>query len=389
MYIERGIKSHFEKVKNLYNIIAVVGARQSGKTTFLKEQAKSLNASYVFFDDPDSRTLFEADIKKFEKQYIEGYEVCVLDEVQYCKGAGSKLKYLADKGRKIWLTSSSEIILGEEVLSYLVGRVSVIKLYPFSLAEFLAAKNQKAATDEILHRIIWEHTTYGGYPKVAFVEDPETKKILLSDLYETMLLKDVAKTFSITDIGSLEQLAKYLSNSIGNMASYADISSDLKLSFHTIKKYLSAMEKSYIIKLVQPFYNNKLKEISKQPKIYFIDCGLRNIISKLFLSEPEGKLFENYVLTELTKVGFSPKFWRTKSKAEIDFIVEKGNAIIPIEVKLNSNLKIEKSMHSFINAYKPEKALVVAYKGEKGKTKINGCEIIFTDIARMKEELSK
>jgi hypothetical protein len=200
MYIEREINEQFKKVVNTYNAIAVVGARQAGKTTFLKEKAKEFNSSYVFFDDPDVRELFNYDIKKFEIQYLESHDVTVLDEVQYCKEAGIKLKYLVDKGKKIWITSSSEIILGIEILSYLVGRVSIIRLYPFSLREFLIAKGQKVVTTGILERSIWEHLTYGGYPKVVMNDDTEIKKIILKDLYDTMVLKDVAMTFSIEDI---------------------------------------------------------------------------------------------------------------------------------------------------------------------------------------------
>lgn len=388
MYVEREIRKPFERALNIANIVAVVGARQAGKTTFLKERIKQLRSSYVMFDDPDARSLFEDDIKKFEKQYIEGHEVTVLDEVQYCKDAGIKLKYLADKGRKIWLTSSSEIILGKEILSYLVGRVSIIKLYPFSLGEFLVSKGQKEVTPKILERNVWEHMTYGGYPKTVITEDVEMKKIILKDLYDTMILKDVARTFSIEDIRSLEELARYLSANIGNVISYENISRDIRISFQTLKKYLDAMEKSYVIVRVQPFYSNKIKEITKQPKMYFVDTGLRNIVARSFNAEPNGNLFENYVLSELVKMGFTPKYWRTKSRAEVDFVIEKDNEIIPIEAKLSAEQgKIERSLHSFIEAYKPKTAVVVSYKAAKDKMKVNNCNVNFTDVLGMRELL--
>lgn len=389
MYVEREIKEIFKKVVGVYNVVAIVGARQAGKTTFLKESVKPVHSSYVFFDDPDARMLFEEDIKKFERQYIEGYEVTVLDEVQYCREAGIKLKYLADTGKKIWITASSEIILGMEILSYLVGRVSIIKLYPFSLKEFLNSKGQKEVTPSILERNIWEHIIYGGYPKVVMTEDPEIKKIILKDLYDTIILKDVAMTFSIEDIRTLEVFAKYLSLNIGGLISYENVSRDVKLSFQTLKKYLDAMEKSYVIIRVPPFYTNKNKEITKQPKIYFVDTGLRNAVARTFSAEINGNLFENYILLELIKMGFAPKYWRTKSKAEVDFVVEKENMIIiPIEVKVNAEPgRIERSLRSFIDTYKPKTALVVAYKGEKGEMKVNGCNVIFTDALNMRDLL--
>jgi len=387
MYTERQIKEKFSKVAKIYNIIAVVGARQSGKTTFLKEQIKQLKSSYVLFDDIDARNLFEEDIKKFEKQYIEGYEITVLDEVQYCKDAGTKLKYLADSNKKLWITSSSEILLGKNVLAYLVGRVSIIRIFPFSIEEFLSAKNIKEFNKEILLRNAWEHITYGGYPKVVTTEEIEMKKVILKDLYDTMILKDIAKTFSIEDIRALEEFTKYLAINIGNILSYGSVSKDMGLSFQTIKKYLDAMEKSYIILRVPPFHTNKNKEISKQPKVYFIDTGLRNTVSKNFDVEPDGRLFENYVFSEIIKSGFSPKYWRTKTKAEVDFVIEHGKELLPIEAKLKADGKIERSLNSFIGAYKPKTALVVSFRGHNEKIKLNGCEVIFTDIIGMKQIL--
>lgn len=387
MYVERDIISRFDKISNSYNMVAVVGARQAGKTTFLKKQIENKNSSYVLFDDPDARSLFEEDIKKFEKQYISSYNISVLDEIQYCKDAGRKLKYLVDSNHKLWITSSSEIILSKEILSFLVGRVSIIKLFPFSFKEFLVAKTQKELTAKILERMIWEHATYGGYPKVVLTEDVEIKKTILSDLYDTMLLKDVARTFSIDDIRSLEEFSKYLAFSIGDILSYDKISSNLNMSFQTVKKYLDAMEKSYLIYRVLPYFTNKKKEIVKQPKLYFVDTGLRNIISKDFNIKLNGKLFENYVLTELLKLGFTPKYWRTKTKTEVDFIIELENNIIPVEVKTRTEVgKIEKSLRAFIDSYKPNKAVIVSLKGKKGKTKINGCNIIYTDIIDLEKQ---
>lgn len=388
MYVERGIKESFKKLLGVYDIIAVVGARQAGKTTFLKEEMKNFNSSYIMFDDPDARTLFEEDIKKFEKQYVGSYELSVLDEVQYCNNAGRNLKYLADVGKKLWITSSSEIILGKNVLSYLVGRVSVIRLYPFSLPEFLAAKGQKETTQKILERNIWEHITYGGYPKVVTTGDAEMKKVILKDLYDTMMLKDVALTFSIEDIRTLDEFARYLSVNIGGIISYETISKHLKISFQTLKKYLDAAEKSYILARVQPFHTNKRKEITKQPKVYFIDTGLRNAVAKAFDAELSGSLFENYVFSELLKMGFTPKYWRSKSKAEVDFVIEINGKILPIEAKLGAEpAHIDRSMRSFIDSYAPKNAMVVMYKGTKGDIMINECKLIFTDVPGMRKFL--
>ena len=386
MYIQREIQKKFEKINKIYSIVAMVGARQSGKTTFLKENIPKSNYSYLLFDDPDIKELFENDIKSFEAQYLAKNKISVLDEIHYCSDAGQKLKYLADSGYKLWITSSSEMILGEKVLSFLVGRVSILKLYPFSLSEFLESKNQKIISDKIIQRAVLEHMVYGGYPKVIINKDVELKKIILRDIYTTMILKDVANTFSINDINSLEKFAKYISYNIGNVISYENISNNLDMPFQTIKKYLDAMEKSHLIIRILPFYKNKLKEIVKQPKIYFIDNGLRNAVLNDFKSEIYGNVFENYVLTELLKMGKTLKYWRTKAGAEVDFIIEDGLEVIPIEVKINAKPnKVEKSLKSFIETYKPKKAFVITYKGKKGEIKVGNCKVVFTNIFELKK----
>ncbi len=382
IYIERQIWDKFEKISKAYPVVALVGARQAGKTTFLK---KHLNeAAYVLFDDPDARELFDEDIKKFETQYVK--QLTMLDEVHYCKDAGRKLKYLADKGNRLWITSSSELILKKEVLSYLVGRVSILRLYPFSLQEFLKAKQWRSLNEKIIQRAVWEHMVYGGYPKAVLTEDTEIKETILKDLYETMILKDIARTFSIDDIDSLEKFTRYLAINTSSLITYNKIADVIKISHQTIKKYLDAMEKSHLIVRIQPFYNNKNKEITKQPKVYFLDTGLRNAIVNSFRTEAEGIMFENYVLTELIKKGLEVKFWRNKSKAEVDFVVEVRGEIIPIEVKLSST-KISRSLQAFIKNYMPKRCFVVNYEGKKRTVDYEDTKIAFLDIKTLLDRI--
>jgi len=390
MYVSRDIKDIFLKVEKAIDIVAVVGARQSGKTTFLKQHMKDRKSSYLLFDDPDIRELFDEDVKSFELQYIAGNELTVLDEVQCCTDAGSKLKYLADTGHRLWITSSSEVILSEEILSYLVGRVSTLRLYPFSLSEFLRSKGTVAPTERVLARSIWEHLVYGGYPKMVLEKDIEVKSILLRDLYDTMILKDVVRNFSIADQTSLERLVKLLALNCGSVVSYNSICSDLNLSFQTVIKYIDALKKSYLIFEVTPYFTNKTKEIVKQPKIYFIDTGLRNAVLNRFDESFDGCSFENYVLSELLKIGMMPKFWRTKSKSEVDFVLEFGSDVVPVEVKVSSGEKrIERSLRSFIDYYHPSNAIVVGYKIVKGTKMVNGCKVHFVDVVDLLELAAK
>jgi hypothetical protein len=144
-------------------------------------------------------------------------------------------------------------------------------------------------------------------------------------------------------------LVKYLAINTGGILSYQNVTQILSLSFRTFKRYLDALERSYLVIRVPPFFKNKTKEIVKSPKVFFLDTGLRNVIARSFPTELDGALFENYVLTELIKMGLVVKYWRTKSNAEVDFVVETDNGIIPIEVKLKAGPdRIERGMRSFI-----------------------------------------
>lgn len=392
MYVEREITREFNSMAKISGIVAVVGPRQAGKTTFLKERAGKAGASYLLFDDPDVRELFDDDIKRFENQYLRSGKPTVLDEVQYGKEPGRKLKYLADTGKRLWVTSSSEILLGKDVLSWLVGRVSVLRLYPFSFSEFLAAKGQREVTETVAARLMGEHMTYGGYPKVVLENDAANREALLRGLYETMVLKDIARAFQIEDAGSLERFITYMSHSIGNVLEYNSICRDLGLSFQSVKKYLDALEKSYMISRVAPFYRNRRSEITKRPKLYFIDTGLRNTIAREFspTAETKGALFENYVMTELLKAGKTVKYWRSKGGAEVDFVVEHNGKTVPIEVKYKADGSIvERSMRSFIDSYKPKTGFVVFSRGEEASTKVGECDVRFIGLRKLTSLLGK
>ena len=381
MYIQRDIEEKFLKFAERYPVVALVGPRQAGKTTMLKHLMKKYNSSYILFDDPDARRLFDEDIKKFMVQYMEGYDLAVLDEIQYCRDAGSKLKYLADTGHKIWVTSSSEILLSKDVLSFLVGRVGILRLYPFSIHEFMRAKGYRTVDEIIYKRIVWEHALYGGFPQVVLEDSVEMKKEYLRNLHETMIMRDVARAFSIDDIGAVERLSRYIAINSGAIFSYTNASNAIGISYQTVRKYLDALVKSQIAVEVPPFFTNRGKEISKQPKVYFLDTGLRNSVAGFYPVDMNGGIFENYVLSELVKMGFRPRYWRTKAKAEVDFVVEKDGNVIPIEVKLRATTEeIERGFRSFIDKYSPESAVVISYAGEKGERKIKDTNVVFVDI---------
>jgi predicted AAA+ superfamily ATPase len=380
MYVERDIRDDIERASEATGIVAVVGPRQSGKTTLLRRLMPK-EASYVLFDDPVARRLFEERLEEFAVQYIRDRPLAVLDEVQYCSEAGTRLKYLVDTGNKLWVTSSSEVLLGRDVLSFLVGRVSVHRLLPFNLREFLRARGQRVLTPEIEEERVREHMTFGGYPDVVLAKGAGLKEKKLSDLRLTMVMRDMARTFSIGNLSDIEWLSLYLAQDPGAALKIEDLASHMGVSRPTVKKYLNAMEKSYLIHLVRPFYTNKRKELVKQQRVFFLDTGMRNAIARELDKEPTGHLFENYVMTELLKMGFAPKYWRTKTKVEVDLVVERGREVVPIEVKLQVGRKVGSGLRSFIGRYNPETAIVVGLKGEEGSKVVDGCDVQFLRVS--------
>jgi predicted AAA+ superfamily ATPase len=387
VHVERDINVKFNKAVENYGVVALVGPRQSGKTTFLRKHMTDYRSKYVLFDDIVARTMFNEEFKQFEVEYVDGRELTVLDEVQYGVDAGTKLKYLVDTGNKLWVTSSSEVLLGRDVLSSLVGRVKVLRLHPFSFPEFLRTKGYRTLPSVARGSLVGEHMTYGGYPRVVLSDDVEFKRDYLSDLFETLLLKDVARTFGLRNMTKLERLARYLSLVPGALMNRETVSSTLDINRLTLTEYLDAMVKSYILHRVRPFYTNKKKELVKQERYYFLDIGLRNAVANDFRTDPDGHVFENYVLTELLKMGHFPKYWRTQAKAEVDFVIDDGE-VIPIEVKSNVDLrKVERSMRSFIRTYKPARAFMVGLRGKYGEVEVDGCNVVYTDVPGLWEHM--
>ena len=378
-YIPRDLEKTLEKYWRLTSqILAVVGPRRSGKTTLLFHlKEKMTDCIFLSFEDEDLLNLFENDIKSFAKIYLQPYQTIIFDEFQYAKNGGKNLKYLFDfyPGKKMIISGSSSIDLTIKAIKYLVGRVLVFPLYPFSFNEFLRVKNpplEKVITEENslslaltkqIEPYLNEYLIFGGYPEVVLTEDYSVKKTLLENIYQLYFLKDVKSLTHLVNDWKLKNLVKILATRAGGIVNYNELGMEAKIDFKTLKSYLNFLEKTFIIFFVPPFFTNKTKEIVKNPKIYFLDLGLRNALinsfEPLILRKDKGFLWENFAAINLIHQGFKLHFWRTKAKAEVDFVIEKEKETIPIEVKsLLNQPKISRSFRSFIASYKPKKGYV-------------------------------
>jgi len=342
----------------------------------------------ISFDDMKALMLFEKDIDSFIDLHVRGNSVIFIDEVHYSKECGKKLKYIFDKEKtKIIISGSSAPELSIQSARFLVGRMLTFTLYPFSFKEYIRSQDAKLSLVyargkygqevlELLNQHLDQFILYGGYPRVALAKTPQEKEIILRNIYSTFLLREIKELFSLSDNDKLMILMKSLSLQTGNLINYNELSQLTGFSYTDLKKYLRILEETYILKRVLAFHTNKRTELAKTPKVYFIDLGFRNSCIDNFSKERSdlGAMHENAVYAELTKQGKNMKYWRTKSGAEVDFVIE-GKTILPIEVKTTTNdTTLGRSYMSFLEKYSPKKAILASRtyetKKQKGKTTV-------------------
>lgn len=407
MLIKRDVEEKIQKYLNFEEIIAIIGPRQVGKTTIINkilDEITDKKINRISFENVSILQKFEKEIEFFIETEIKGYDIVFIDEVQYSKDSGQKLKYIYDtQNIKIILTGSSATELSLQSIKYLVGRIFVFELQTIKFTEFLKYKNEKLYNyfiDKEISEIISdelkpylnEYLMFGGYPKVVITKDKNSKIEILKNIYNIYLLKEIKEILQYKDNYKYDTLIKILSIQIGNVVNYNELTSKTEFKYSELKEAISILEKTYICKRINNFSTNKQTEIVKSPKIYFYDFGLRNIIADNFQIENSPILsfiYENFIFREFINNEFTPKYWRTKSGAEIDFILEKEMELIPIEIKktINSNV-VEKGFRSFIEKYQVKKGYLVS-NNKLEKRKIDNCEVEFVNFFEIIKKISE
>lgn len=406
IYIKRKLENTILRFLKTPEIIAVVGPRQSGKTTMLCHIFEDLKKEAVFlsFEDKKVLNLFVHNTDEFIELYIKPYKYTFLDEFHYAKKGGKVLKYIIDSTKaKIFISGSSSIELTVEAVKYLVGRIFVFSLFPLDFEELLGFKDpnllklyQKHKIKlkkykltgfgalsltimKQLQRYYQDYAVFGGYPRVALSETSEEKRVVLKNIYNTYFLREVKDILGLIDDYKLGQMIKALALQIGNLVQYREISDVSELSFQTVKGYLNFLEKTFICRLVKPYFTNKRTEIVKNPKVYFFDNGLRNLVVEDFRKigdRPDGgALLENALAMQLIKQEIGFKFWRSKQKSEIDFVIElpEGRRIaLEVKKRLRAIDLKSKSARDFQSKHKEIPLSFATYQSiSKNKQKLN------------------
>lgn len=388
-FIKRDILKDLIEHLDKKQISLIIGPRQVGKTTlmtFLKDYLISKNEKsiYLSLDFETDRKYFNSQtslIEKIKLEFGDKKGFVFIDEIQRKENAGLFLKgiYDMDLPYKFIVSGSGSVELKEKVHESLAGRKMTFEIDPISFFEFFNFKTDYkyknnledyfAVEKDKSFSFLTEYLNFGGYPRVILAKTLEEKKRELDEIFRSYIEKDIAMLLRVEKTEAFSSLVKILASQVGGIVNYTEIANTLGISLPTVKNYIDYLEKTYIIKRIFPFFKNTRKEISKSPIVYFIDLGFRNYalgaLGNLTRPDDFGFLFQNLLFNTLFNhfKFLSPKinFWRTTDKAEVDFVIDYTEKIVPIEVKYKqfSDVVIQRSLRSFIEKYNPDKALII------------------------------
>jgi predicted AAA+ superfamily ATPase len=337
--------------------VVLVGARRVGKTYLMNELKKSLNDASILTvhgDDLDQAEILSSRRLNILASFVSGYKYIFIDEAQMIPNIGLSVKLIVDQipDVSVFMTGSSAIDIKNKSGEPLVGRGFWFNLYPLSLAELNEDYLQQKTNLE--NKLI-----YGTYPQVYTTIDVKEKRRLLEDIRNAYLLKDLLMLDNAKDSLFVNSLLKLIAFQVGNDVSYTELSNSLGVSKNTVVRYLDLLEKSYVLFSLRGFSRNLRKEISKSPRYYFWDNGIRNVIISNFNNtntrDDVGKLWENFFIAERMKhnhyTGRNCQyyFWRTYDGKEIDLVEEFDGKLTGFECKWSE--KKTKIPREFLETY--------------------------------------
>jgi predicted AAA+ superfamily ATPase len=355
---KRTLAKTIEETSKSFPVLLITGPRQVGKTTLLEMCAQS-GRNYVTLDDLEVRHLAQNDPALF----IQTYKTpLTIDEVQYAPQLFSYIKITIDREKKnglFWLTGSQKFHLMSGISESLAGRVAILDLLGLSQAElngrgaestpFIptlewieSARNEKKRSQSLMD--VYTNIWLGSFPRVN-EQGTSSRDIFYRSYIQTYIQRDVKDILKISNENSFYTFLGALAARTGQQLNYDNIAADVGIDNKTVKSWLSVLETSGLIYLLQPFHTNITKRITKTPKIYFLDTGLCSYLTKwpnvasLEAGSMSGAILETYLFTEILKSywhnGQEPYFYyyRDFEKKEVDLLIEQGDTLYPIEFK--------------------------------------------------------
>jgi hypothetical protein len=335
VYCPRRLSAVFEEALARFPAVLVTGPRQSGKTTFLREEWGE-GAHYVTFDDPLERDFARTDPNGFLDRFAG--RQAILDEIQYVPELLSYLKIRIDADRHSYgrwlLTGSQQLQLMANVSESLAGRIALLELLPFSLLELPERPS--------LENLLWN----GAYPEPAL--EPEKRDLWVSSYLRTYVERDVRQIHNIQDLALFASYLALCAARHGQEMSWSDVARSVGIAQPTAKTWSSVLEAAYVTFLVRPYFENFGKRIIKTPKIYFLDPALVVALTRqsgaaaALAGAQGGSLFEGWVLAEAYKVftlhgkRADLYFWRSHDQLEVDLLLPLGGRLQPVEIKLTA-----------------------------------------------------
>lgn len=340
--IARVIEKEVEKRLFKNKVILLYGARQTGKTTLVKELLGKHEGVYFNGDEPDIRARFTGRTSSELKNLLGAAKLVVIDEAQRIENIGLTLKLMVDNFPEVQVlaTGSSGFELADRLKEPLTGRKYEFMLPPLSLEEIEMTQGALEADRKIPAAVI-----YGMYPEPALLGSPEAQERLM-ELGGSYLYKDILLLGHIRNPDALEKLLRALALQIGREVSYTELAGLTGLDKNTVETYIRILEQAFIIFRLPPFSRNLRTELKKMRKIYFWDTGIRNAVINSFApleTRPDaGALRENFLIAERMKYlknhlsANSSGFWRTHQQQEIDYIEERSSGLLAVEIKTQS-----------------------------------------------------
>ncbi|PJA07185.1 MAG: AAA family ATPase [Flavobacteriales bacterium CG_4_10_14_0_2_um_filter_32_8] len=331
--IIREIESLIKEYSQQFRSLLVVGPRQTGKSTLVKKVFP--NKPYVSLENPDERLLAENDPRAFLNRFPKG---AILDEVQRTPLIFNYLQEIIDNSNEdglFILTGSNNLLLQSNISQSLAGRIGIIDLLPLTFQEIEKFGENNFSLNELILK--------GSYPEIY---DKKRNPILWYSSYiRTYVERDVRLIKNIENTLLFTKFLKICAGRVGQQLNVSAISNECGIEVKTVNSWLSVLESTYVIKLLQPYFKSFNKRVVKAPKLYFYDtglvCSLLNIknTNELSFSHFRGALVENFVLMELVKkmknkgVSENIYYWRDNKGVEVDILIDDGNQLLPIEIK--------------------------------------------------------